>query len=45
MKNNFVAKNLNKFCKPVVMTDRKKDHKAGKTKHKQDFKNDRNGHF
>lgn len=45
MKNNFVAKNAHKYCKATVMTDRKKDQKSGRTKHKQDYKNDRNGHF
>lgn len=33
---NPVAKNLRKFNKPSVQTDKKKDAKRGYTKHKKD---------
>lgn len=45
MKHNFVAKNMHKFCRSAVMTDKKKEHKIGKEKHKQNFKKDHNGPF
>lgn len=34
MKNNFVAKNSNKYNKAKVYTDRKKETKKGYMKHK-----------
>lgn len=45
MKGNFVAKHMKTYCKAQTMTDRKKDFKHGKSKHKVDYKKDRNGPF
>lgn len=37
MKNNFVAKNMNKINRAATHIDRKKAYKRGKCKHKRDL--------